>query len=190
MLFSCDRRIAAAAMILCCILWTATGLALGMSRVHAKTPSDVSQAIWIDEDESGQQGHRSVGSVVWRTTVFSGTPEPSTPVVTGIDPREAVPLAEIEVPDRGVSATWLLRCITDPTFSIPASHLIEIKFKLPKDYWHSNDSWRWRKTNRSVASQHSVGTGRECGRHVDACSDGKAYGHRPQCSVSQGSKVV
>jgi hypothetical protein len=133
MLFFCDRRIAAAAMILCCILWTATGLALGMSRVHAKTPSDVSQAIWIDEDESGQQGHRSVGSVVWRTTVFSGTPEPSTPVVTGIDPREAVPLAEIEVPDRGVSATWLLRCITDPTFSIPASHLIEIKFKLPKD---------------------------------------------------------
>jgi hypothetical protein len=133
MVFSCSRRIVAAATISCCILSTAAGPALGMSRVHAKTPSDASQAIWIDEDESGQQGHRSVGSVVWRTTVFSGTPEPSMPVVTGIDPREVVPLAEIEIRDRGVSATWLLRCITDPTFPIPATHLIEIKLKLPKD---------------------------------------------------------
>jgi hypothetical protein len=129
----CDRRVVAAAVILCCILFGALNLTLGTDRAHAQTADDAPLAIWIDEDKSGRQSDRRVGSVVWSTVVFSGTSDQSMPVVTGTDPKDVVALAKIEIPDGGVSATWLLRCITDPNFPVPATHLVEIKFKLPKD---------------------------------------------------------
>lgn len=76
----------------------------------------------LREDNPGdpQQGKRYVGSTIWRTETI--------PPRAG-HPAEVVLRADAEIPERQISMKWSLRRNTDK--SLPASHTIEIIFKVP-----------------------------------------------------------
>jgi hypothetical protein len=91
------------------------------------TPAQSSQtampmASLIEADVSDPQGKRYVGSVAWHTETLPGRPGPA--------PELAI-RGDIEIPQRGMKVSWLMRLNTDK--SLPASHTIEIKFELPAD---------------------------------------------------------
>ena len=73
-----------------------------------------------DSQNEAEQGKRYVGSTVWRTE--------SVPPSAG-RPAELVLRADAEIPERQIGARWSLRRNTDK--SLPASHTIEIVFKVP-----------------------------------------------------------
>ncbi len=60
----------------------------------------------------------------------SGAPRPSRPGPN--QPPELAIRADVEVPERKLTMTWSLRRNTDKT--LPASHTVEIIFKLPADF--------------------------------------------------------
>jgi len=69
------------------------------------------------------QRQRFVGSAIWRTeTVTSGRGQP---------PDLAI-RADVEVPERKLAMTWMLRRNTDK--GQPATHIVEIMFRLPADF--------------------------------------------------------
>jgi len=79
--------------------------------------------VLYEEDPADTHGKRYVGSVIWRTeTVSPGSGQPSERAIS----------ADIEVPERKFAATWSFRRNNDKT--LPASHLVEIRFKLLADY--------------------------------------------------------
>ena len=94
-------------------------------KTPAATPgAAVAQRVVLyDEDPNDPQGKRFVGSAIWRTEKVS----PS----LGKPPELAV-RADVEIPERQIGMTWTLRRNTDP--NLPASHTVEIMFKLPKDF--------------------------------------------------------
>jgi hypothetical protein len=94
-----------------------------------QTPNDTPGAavaqrvVLYEEDPAEPQGKQFVGSAVWRTEAVSPGPRQA--------PELAV-RADITVPDKQLSIAWVLRRNTDK--SLPASHTIEITFKLPPDF--------------------------------------------------------
>ena len=80
------------------------------------------RATLYEEDAADRQGKSYVGSVLWKTE--------AAPPRTGQPPDVAI-RAEIEIPERGMNMTMLLRRNADQ--ALPASHTIEITFKLPTD---------------------------------------------------------
>ncbi|MGA8499234.1 MAG: hypothetical protein WB764_27395 [Xanthobacteraceae bacterium] len=86
-------------------------------------PEAAQRAVLYEEDASIPQGRQSVGSAVWRTETVSPAPgRPAEPAIR----------ADIKIPERGMIVTWSLRRNSDPT--LPASHVIEIRFKLPSNF--------------------------------------------------------
>ena len=86
--------------------------------------ADVTQKVVLyEEDPADPNGKRSVGAAMWRTETV--TPGP------GLAPELAV-RADVEVPERKLAMTWSLRRNVDKT--LPASHTVEIVFKLPADF--------------------------------------------------------
>ena len=86
-------------------------------------PLGVAQKMILYEERLGQQSLEvQPGTVVW--TLVSEQ--------TGNGPDEQVIRAEINNPDKGLSALLTLKRNTDP--SLPASHIIEIVFALPADF--------------------------------------------------------
>ena len=86
-------------------------------------PEAAQRAVLYEEDASIPQGRQSVGSAVWRTETLSPAPgRPAEPAIR----------ADIKIPERGMVVTWSLRRNSDPT--LPASHVIEISFKLPSNF--------------------------------------------------------
>jgi hypothetical protein len=81
------------------------------------------KAVLYEEDPANPNGQRFVGSVLWRTEHV--TPGPG-------QPPELAIRADIQVPQRKLGMTWSLRRNTDKT--LPASHTVEIVFKLPPDF--------------------------------------------------------
>jgi hypothetical protein len=94
-------------------------------RVQPGTQQDpVSQKVVLyEEDPANPNGKRFVGSAIWRTETI--TPDPG-------QPPELAIRADIEVQERQLALTWTLRRNTDK--GIPATHVIEILFKLPADF--------------------------------------------------------
>jgi hypothetical protein len=88
-------------------------------------PAVAQHAILYEADPNNPQGPgtRFLGSAIWRTETVSPGP--------GLAP-ELVVRATIEIPDRGMTVTWTLRRNTDK--ALPASHTVEIVFKLPADF--------------------------------------------------------
>lgn len=86
-------------------------------------PAVAQRVVLYEEDPNDPQGKRSVGSAIWRTETVSPGP--------GLAPELAV-RADVEIPDRKMAVTWSLRRNTDQ--ALPASHTIEIMFKLPPDF--------------------------------------------------------
>src|SRR5262249_11322171 len=60
----------------------------------------------------------------------TGRPE-MVPPGRGLSPEMAA-RADVEVPERRIAMTWSLRRNADP--NLPASHTVEIVFKLPQDF--------------------------------------------------------
>jgi len=81
------------------------------------------KVVLYEEDPADPNGKRFVGSAIWRTETV--TPGP------GLPPELAV-RADVEVPERKLAMTWSFRRNTDK--GLPASHTIEIMFKLPPDF--------------------------------------------------------
>jgi hypothetical protein len=81
------------------------------------------KVVLYEEDPADPNGKRFVGSAIWRTETV--TPGP------GLPPELAV-RADVEVPERKLAMTWSFRRNTDK--GLPATHTIEIMFKLPADF--------------------------------------------------------
>ena len=81
------------------------------------------KVVLYEEDPGDPNGKRFVGSAIWRTAMVT--------VVPG-QPPELVIRADIEVPERKLAVTWSLRRNTDK--GLPATHTVEIMFKLPADF--------------------------------------------------------
>jgi hypothetical protein len=81
------------------------------------------RVVLYEEDASDPQGKRFVGSAIWRTERISPSPG---------QPSELAIRADVEIPDRRLTMTWSLRRNADP--NLPASHTVEIMFKLPSDF--------------------------------------------------------
>src|SRR5271169_1518354 len=73
-----------------------------------------------DNPSDPKQGKRYVGSTTWRTE--------NIPPAAG-RPAEVALRADVEIPERQLGMNWSLRRNTDK--SMPASHTIEIIFRLP-----------------------------------------------------------
>ena len=87
-------------------------------------PAAVAQKVVLyEEDPADPNGKRFVGSAIWRTETV--TPGPG-------QPSELAIRADVEVPERKLAMTWSLRRNTDK--GLPASHTVEIMFKLPTDF--------------------------------------------------------
>ncbi len=95
----------------------------GTQGSQAAAPAVAQRVVLYEEDPGDPQGKRSVGSAVWRTETVSPGP--------GLAPELAV-RADVEIPERRMTVTWSLRRNTDQ--ALPASHTIEIMFKLPPDF--------------------------------------------------------
>ena len=81
------------------------------------------KVVLYEEDPSEPNGRRFVGSAIWRTERVSPGPG---------QPEEVAIRADVEIPDRKLTMTWSLRRNTDQ--SLPASHTVEIMFRLPQDF--------------------------------------------------------
>ncbi len=81
-------------------------------------------AVLYEEDPADAQGRkRYVGSVIWKTETVSSAPG---------QPPELAIRAQLEIPERRINMTMSLRRNAEK--SMPASHMIEIKFTLPADF--------------------------------------------------------
>ncbi len=90
----------------------------------AQPAAPVAQKVVLyEEDPSDPNGKRFVGSAIWRTETVTSGP--------GQQPDLAI-RADVEVPERKLAMTWLLRRNTDK--GLPATHTVEIMFRLPADF--------------------------------------------------------
>ncbi len=97
--------------------------ASGQPRSSQELAAVPQRAVLFEEDPAGAQTKRYEGSVVWRTEVISLGREQAS---------ELAVKAELEIPERRISMKLSVRRNTDK--SLPASHVIEIIFKLPPDF--------------------------------------------------------
>jgi hypothetical protein len=81
------------------------------------------KVVLYEEDPGDPNGKRFVGSAIWRTETVTAGP--------GQQPELAI-RADVEVPERKLAMTWLLRRNTDK--GLPATHTVEIMFRLPADF--------------------------------------------------------
>jgi hypothetical protein len=86
-------------------------------------PAVAQRVVLYEEDPADPAGKRFVGSAIWRTEMVSPGPN---------QPPELAVRADVEIPERKIAMTWSLRRNTDP--GLPASHTVEIMFKLPPDF--------------------------------------------------------
>src|SRR5262245_34592193 len=81
------------------------------------------KVVLYEEDPADPNGKRFVGSAIWRTETV--TPGPG-------QPPELAIRADVEVPERKLAMTLSLRRNTDK--GLPATHTVDIMFKLPADF--------------------------------------------------------
>jgi hypothetical protein len=81
------------------------------------------KVVLYEEDPADPNGKRFVGSAIWRTETI--TPGPG-------QPPELAIRADVEVPERKLAMTFSFRRNTDK--GLPATHTVEINFKLPSDF--------------------------------------------------------
>jgi hypothetical protein len=87
------------------------------------SPTVPQRVVLYEEDSSESQGKRYFGLVTWRTETAS----------SGLSPASELAVrADVEIPERRTTVTWLLR--RNIEHALPASHTVEIKFNLPADF--------------------------------------------------------
>ena len=87
------------------------------------------KAVLYEEDTSNPMGSRYVGSAVWHNVQLPPAP--------GQSPDPAI-TADVEIPDQRIGVQVSLQRNVDK--ELPASHTIEIRFKLPVDFRHGGIS--------------------------------------------------
>jgi hypothetical protein len=87
----------------------------------ATTPPSV--VVLSEKEPTDLAGERFYGSAIWRTETVTSRP--------GHPPELAV-RADIEVPERKLAMTWVLRRNTN--HAPPTTHTIEVTFSLPADF--------------------------------------------------------
>jgi hypothetical protein len=85
--------------------------------------AEAAQKVVLYEEDPAINGKRFVGSAIWRTETVTAR--------LGQPPELAI-RADIEVPERKLAVTWSLRRNNDK--GLPATHTVEIMFKLPPDF--------------------------------------------------------
>ncbi len=86
-------------------------------------PLVAQRATLYEEGPNQQSGEAVPGTVVWRTESVSGGQN---------QPLETAIRGDVDIPARKVRATVIIRRNMDAT--LPASHTIELQFKLPEDF--------------------------------------------------------
>jgi hypothetical protein len=86
------------------------------------SPAAAQRVVLYEEDSSESQGKRYFGLVTWRTETVSFAPHAS----------ELAVRADVEIPERRTTMTWLLRRNVD--YALAASHTVEIVFNLPAGF--------------------------------------------------------
>jgi hypothetical protein len=81
------------------------------------------RVVLYDEDLSDPRGRQYAGQVVWRTDQVGGS---------NGKPADIAIRADVDIPDRKLKMTFLLRRNTDS--SLPASHTVELIFVVPPDF--------------------------------------------------------
>jgi hypothetical protein len=79
--------------------------------------------VLYEEDSSDSQGKRYFGLVTWRTETVSPGPSAAS---------ELAVRAEVKIPERQTTMSWLLRRNVD--HALAASHTVEIVFNLPAGF--------------------------------------------------------
>ena len=97
--------------------------ASGQARSSQEFTAVPQKVVLYEEDPAGVQKKRYEGSVVWRTEAISPGPGQAS---------ELAVKAELEIPERRISMKLSVCRNTDK--GLPASHMIEIMFKLPPDF--------------------------------------------------------
>ena len=97
--------------------------ASGQARSSQEFTAVPQKVVLYEEDPAGAQKKRYEGSVVWRTEAISLGPGQAS---------ELVVKAELEIPERRISMK--LSVCRNIDKGLPASHMIEIMFKLPPDF--------------------------------------------------------
>ncbi|MFG1298099.1 hypothetical protein [Xanthobacter variabilis] len=99
----------------------------GEAARRAPVPSravGTSRAVLLEESPGGTSPPQTFeGTVTWKTETFNSGP--------GLPPDIGL-RGEITIPERQIAMSFVLRRNTDQT--LPASHTIEISFKLPQDF--------------------------------------------------------
>jgi hypothetical protein len=124
---------------------------LGASSPDAAAPSAPQRVAFYEEDQGDPAGKQYLGTVVWRIDNVSPSP--------GLAPHIAI-RADVEIPERHISVRWSLRSNDDD--ALPASHTIELMFKLPPDDPHGGISsipGVLMKTTESTPGDQLVGIG-------------------------------
>jgi hypothetical protein len=104
------------------ILFICSGQLAAADLVFAQSASSSQRAVLYEEDLSNPRGQQFVGSVVWRTEVVE---------VAG-KPDDVALNADVDIPSRKFKMKLSLRRNLDN--SLPASHVVELTFRLPSDF--------------------------------------------------------
>jgi hypothetical protein len=83
-----------------------------------------------EEDPADPNGKRFVGSAIWRTEIVTPAGQP---------PELAI-RADIEVPERKLAMTFSFRRNIDK--GLPATHTVEVTFKLPAVFPAASQTFR------------------------------------------------
>jgi hypothetical protein len=97
-------------------------LLAGAHAAPAQSADAAERAVLYDEDLSDPTGHQYLGSVKWRSETHKLAGQPDDVAV----------VADVDIPLRKFRMTLSLRRNLDP--SLPASHVIELTFRLPPDF--------------------------------------------------------
>jgi hypothetical protein len=100
-----------------------SAVATAPAAIPAPGAAVAQRVVLYEEDPSDPNGRRFVGSAIWRTERISPGPN---------QPEDIAIRADVEIPERKLTMTWSLRRNTDQ--SLPASHTVEIMFRLPQDF--------------------------------------------------------
>ena len=141
------------------------------------------KVVLYEEDPADPQGKRYVGSALWRTETVSPGPG---------QPPELAIRADVEVPERKLAMTWSLRRNTDK--GLPASHTVEIMFKLPADFPSGGIS-----NVPGILMKQSESDARRAARRAGGQGHQRIFPDRPlggrrrqgaQSSIAQGARLV
>jgi hypothetical protein len=107
------------------LLQTGAAVAQGTSAPSPAARDDGSasrqDAVLFEEDPDNPAGESMPGFVIWRTEPADATTN-----------ADVVLRADVEIPDRRMKMTMMIRRNTDD--ALPASHTLQISFTLPSDF--------------------------------------------------------